>query len=84
MKAGERTAVRVTGSLIRGEDTLSQLDIDKMNCKFSFEKEGVDVLANYSTAGCFFECLLKKSRETCNCTPWNYPHPAGCNISSFK
>ena len=27
-------------------------------------------------AGCEFECLLRRSRSLCGCTPWDYPfHP---------
>ena len=75
--AGRRHKIRVQPKLTVGEENLVHVGLEERNCKFNFERDGLEIVANYSQAGCRFECMLRLARERCRCTPWDYPHPPG-------
>ena len=58
---------------------LEELPEEARHCKFSVEVTAQDsIFKTYSQESCEFECQIKKSREICQCTPWNIPtatHP---------
>ena len=58
---------------------LEELPEEARHCKFSGEVTAQDsIFKTYSQESCEFECQIKKSREICQCTPWNIPtatHP---------
>ena len=48
------------------------------------ENEDLEILRDYTKAGCEFECMLDFARDACGCTPWNFPHPPGEGLSLMK
>ena len=42
-------------------------------CSFPHETQGLELLSNYTKEGCVYECMIKKAREACRCTPWDFP-----------
>ncbi len=80
VKPGHKTIVKVVPSLTSASEDLRPLHIKGRKCRFSNEAENMEVLLQYTQAGCEFECLLRNARHFCGCVPWNYPHPPG-NVS---
>ena len=81
---GEKAKIRVTPSLVSGEENLLDMTVDLRNCMFTHESQDMEMMRAYSQAGCKFECMLARAREECGCTPWEYPHlPGTARYSSF-
>ena len=77
---GGITSINLTPKLVRSDSTVQDMRIEQRGCRFAHETEGLELLKEYSEAGCKFECKLRQAREKCGCTPWDYPHPKGRKI----
>ena len=74
IKPGFHTIWKVQAMEIFPSGNLRSVPIDKRNCKFPDETEGLDIFKIYSRKACQFECRLKKAAEVCQCHPWNIPN----------
>ena len=70
---GEQIEVKATGFEISSLPSVRQLAIEDRGCRFRDEVQGMDFLRVYTQAGCEFECMVRRAREKCKCTPWSYP-----------
>ena len=75
--------VKVLASLRDAEDAIRSKRVEERNCKFSDETKGLLVSKRYTRQGCLFECKIKFTAKTCNCTPWNYPQLPGYPMCGF-
>ena len=73
VRPGATTTFTVWPQLIETSKDLSVNSVQKRSCQFNFEGS-LKLFQNYHQDGCIFECLLEKSFEVANCTPWNYPY----------
>ena len=75
---GKVTEILVTPAQYLASDNIRPLDIRTRACRFADElPEEMKMFKYYSQVGCHYECLLRKSREQCRCTPWSYPTAIG-------
>jgi len=75
---------QVIPSRSSSNEDLHSLPPEKRGCRFRDENEGLEILRSYSQAGCQFEFMLKYARDSCGCTPWNFPRPGGGDGSEEK
>jgi len=73
VKQGKRTVVQVVPSQKVGLDALQNIPLEKRQCKFPFETNGLQLFSEYSTSGCLMECMLKKLKNHCGCIPFDFP-----------
>jgi hypothetical protein len=74
VKPGYVTTFSIRPMEVVATSRLKDVSIEQRKCRFSHETQGVtDMFTKYSQSACEFECLVKKARKTCRCTPWNMP-----------
>ena len=74
VRVGHKTAYTIQPMEIFPTENLKQVPIEKRNCRFPHETQGV--LARfklYSQSACELECNLDLAEKICKCLPWNYP-----------
>jgi hypothetical protein len=85
---GHTNIISLTGSRTDADDSMRDLTIEKRNCRFADESEGLKVHQNYSFTSCMFECslsfaqneLLKTNQTMEACVPWFFPPPDDSNV----
>ena len=78
------TRVKILPDVVSANANLRSLKIEERDCRFPEEGEDMTIFKEYSSKGCVFECMLHLARETCGCTPWNYPHPPGIQHTNIR
>jgi hypothetical protein len=74
VKPGYVTTFSIQPIEVVATSRLHDVSIKQRKCRFSYETKGVtNLFTEYSQSTCEFECLLKKARKACRCTPWNMP-----------
>jgi hypothetical protein len=74
VKPGYVTTFSIQPIEVVATSRLNDVSIKQRKCRFTYETQGVtDIFTEYSQIACEFECLLKKARKACRCTPWNMP-----------
>jgi hypothetical protein len=74
VKPGYVTTFSIQPMEVVATSRLIDVSIEQRKCRFSHEtQEVMDMFTEYSQSACEFECLLKKARKACRCTPWNMP-----------
>ena len=38
------------------------------------QKKAIDILKDFSSTGCLYECMLQYAFHMCKCVPWNHPN----------
>ena len=80
VKPGFVTTFSVQPIEVFGTDALREVPEEARNCKFSDETNTEDTMfKTYSQTSCEYECQISKSRDVCQCTPWNFPTPPSIN-----
>ena len=76
VKPGVVTTFSVQPIEVFGTKALREVPEEARNCKFSDEINLKDsMFETYSQSSCEYKCRISKSREICQCTPWNFPTP---------
>lgn len=71
---GKLTEILVTPTQYLASSNIRPLDLEIRQCRFRDEvQENMTIFKYYTQSACQFECLLKRSRKICRCTPWSYP-----------
>ena len=74
VKIGHMTEILVTPSVLSSESNLRSLGYKARQCRFSDEPTpNMTIFKYYTQSVCEYECLLKRAREKCHCTPYSYP-----------
>lgn len=73
IKPGYHTIWKVQAMEIVASNDLHRLDMEKRNCRFGDEIEGLKLFKVYSQTSCEFECRVLKAAEMCRCYPWHVP-----------
>ena len=74
---GEEAEVTIDAYKMSPNPNIANLSPADRECRFPHETQGLQILKVYTKEGCQFECSLRKARELCGCTPWNYPFVPG-------
>ena len=74
LKPGYHVITNVMPKLVDTSKSFEGFDVATRKCKFSYEKEELKILKNYSKDGCEFECSLGSALAQCKCLPWYYPN----------
>lgn len=74
LTAGHSYEVSITPTVVNTDDDVAAIEAAKGRCQPADSKT-LEFYQNYSQPACLFECRLRKARNACGCTPWEYPQP---------
>lgn len=78
VRTGYHTIVKVLIPQVTSiSDDVRDMDEGSRKCRLTSESNGMEILSEYTKAGCRYECALRHSAQECRCMPWNYPGPVG-------
>ena len=73
IEPGRLSTITVTPQQVITSQDLDSNSESERDCRFHYEGS-LKLFKEYHQDGCVFECLLERSFEATNCTPWNYPY----------
>ncbi len=73
IKAGYKTSLVVSPQLIRSDEAIMDVPVEKRGCKFFSEGHDLELFKDYGFRSCRFECMYHGAKEACGCIPWSYP-----------